>query len=137
MFLILAVVIFIGHGNDPSDWSRIPPSATKDRELGRLVFLDSQSGKKTLYQPKPSANLKNTVFISLACYSGNAFQRAFESTTQANVLAMCLADPDHPASYDPILGQAFADFFKQKGWEDKPVTQFSDFLQVKTFCSNG
>ena len=32
------------------------------------------------------------------------------------MMAVCLADSDHPASYDHILGQAFADFFRN----DKP-----------------
>lgn len=47
------------------------------------------------------------------------------------MMAVCLADPDHPASYDPILGQAFADFFKtdQQG-KDKTIIQFCDYLQV-------
>jgi len=29
------------------------------------------------------------------------------------LMAVCLADSDHPANYDPILGQAFADIFKK------------------------
>lgn len=49
----------------------------------------------------------------------------------SQMMAVCLADPDHPASYDPILGQAFADFFKtdQQG-KDKTIIQFCDYLQV-------
>ena len=49
----------------------------------------------------------------------------------SQMMAVCLADPDHPASYDPILGQAFADFFKtdQQG-KDKTIMQFCDHLQV-------
>ena len=53
------------------------------------------------------------------------------------MMAVCLADPDHPASYDPILGQAFADFFKtdQQG-KDKTIMQFCDYLQVMDCMSN-
>lgn len=53
------------------------------------------------------------------------------------MMAVCLADPDHPASYDPILGQAFANFFKtdQQG-KDKTIMQFCDHLQVMDCVSD-
>ena len=46
------------------------------------------------------------------------------------MMAVCLADPDHPASYDPILGQAFTDFFKKDEGKDQTIMQFCDYLQV-------
>lgn len=76
-----AVVIFIGHGNDPDSWSLMPPSATspeltQEDLLGALVFFHDD--KKSLYRPGVSGlpNSKYTLFISLACYSGNTFQKA-------------------------------------------------------------
>lgn len=76
-----AVVIFIGHGNEPESWSLMPPSATapelaEDDLLGALVFFHDD--KKSLYRPAVSylPKSKYTLFISLACYSGNTFQKA-------------------------------------------------------------
>ena len=80
-FISAAVVIFIGHGNEPESWSLMPPSATApelahDDLLGALVFFHDD--KKTLYRPAASdlPRAKYTLFISLACYSGNTFQKA-------------------------------------------------------------
>ena len=74
-------MIFIGHGNDPDSWSLMPPSATspeltQEDLLGALVFFHDD--KKSLYRPGVSGlpNSKYTLFISLACYSGNTFQKA-------------------------------------------------------------
>ena len=55
---------------------------------------------------------------------------ASQSGDQSRMMAVCLADPDHPASYDRILGQAFADFFKKDEGKDQTVMQFCDYLQV-------
>jgi len=59
----------------------MPPSATapelaEDDLLGALVFFHND--KKSLYRPAVSGlpQPKYTLFISLACYSGNTFQKA-------------------------------------------------------------
>ena len=59
----------------------MPPSATApeltgDDLLGALVFY--YDDKKTLYRPAVSdlPKAKYTLFVSLACYSGNTFQKA-------------------------------------------------------------
>lgn len=68
------MIIFIGHGDDPSCWSVIPPSANgENASLGALAFV-TREGKKSLYSPK-LPKLKHALFISLACYSGNTFRK--------------------------------------------------------------
>ena len=59
----------------------MPPSASapeqkEDDLLGALVFFHND--KKSLYRPAVSdlPRAKYTLFISLACYSGNTFQKA-------------------------------------------------------------
>ena len=62
------------------------------------------------------------------------YNYASHTGDKQTMMAVCLADPDHPASYDPILGQAFADFFKKDNPKDRTIMQFCDYLQVLSVC---
>ena len=122
---VSAIVIFIGHGSNPKDWFVMPPSASpNDKDLGNFVFY-KPNGEKIITPPRHI--LKNTLFISAACYSGNAFQKL---QPRDDFLAVCTAGQDHPASFDPILGDTFAKFFSDGVWRQKTVTEFCEELQV-------
>ena len=125
------VIFFAGHGKSPLDWSAMPPSATSYDLLGSWMFFSEFSQHHITFPPLLWNDAKieaKIIVFSLACYSGNMFNKCFAD--KKNCFAVCLASEDHPASFDQLLGLGMKSFFEQKNFQHLCLGDLCNKLQL-------